>query len=130
MIVCVDHYLPNQRRWDGISGATMAAPADPEIIQREPEHGDHHRSEGGGMLRDPSEQEQDGHITSTAAQKGFSLPGPNLHTQEVLDKIAAHCENPSLNILVVGKTGVGKTTFIEGLFEKYEERATQIDTTS
>ena len=37
---------------------------------------------------------------------------------------------PSLNILIVGKTGVGKTTFIEGLFEKYEETAMQIDTTS
>ena len=105
----------------------MAAPLSdgPEITQQEP---DNHRPEGGGTLRDPSEQEQDRH--RTAAQEGFRILPLNPHMREVLDKIAAHCENPSLNVLVVGKTGVGKTTFIEGLFEEYEETATQIDATS
>ena len=91
----------------------MASLADPEIIQQE---------------QDPSEQEQD--RNRTAAQEGFRILPLNPHMREVLDKIAAHCENPSLNVLVVGKTGVGKTTFIEGLFEEYEETATQIDAAS
>ena len=104
----------------------MAALSDgPEITQQESEHGDNHRSEGGETLRDPSEEE-----LLTAAQQGFLILPLNPHMREVLDKIAACCENPSLDILVVGKTGVGKTTFIEGLFEKYEETATQIDATS
>ncbi len=107
----------------------MAAPLSdgPEITQQGPENGDNDRSEGGGTLRGHPEQEQGGH--RTAAQQGFLIL-PNRHTREVLDKIAAHCENPSLNVLVVGKTGVGKTTFIEGLFEEYEETTTQIDATS
>ena len=53
----------------------------------------------------------------TAAERGIDMHA-NLRTKEVLDNIAAaSLTDPSLNILVVGKTGVGKTTFIDGLFE-------------
>ena len=41
-------------------------------------------------------------------------------TQEVLRNISATMTNPKLNIVVVGKTGVGKTTMINGLFETEE----------
>ena len=41
-------------------------------------------------------------------------------TQEVLRNLSATMTNPKLNIVVVGKTGVGKTTMINGLFETEE----------
>ena len=41
-------------------------------------------------------------------------------TKEVLRKLSATMTHPELNIVVVGKTGVGKTTMINGLFETEE----------
>lgn len=42
-------------------------------------------------------------------------------TKEVLDKLSDLMpEDPKLNIVVIGKTGVGKTTMINGLFETDE----------
>ena len=55
--------------------------------------------------------------TSTSAEQGLDLLADE-RTKEVLDKIGATIGDPNLRIVVVGKTGVGKTTLINGLFEE------------
>lgn len=53
----------------------------------------------------------------SSAQRGLDMLA-DVETKEVLNNIADRLgPEPSISLLVVGKTGVGKTTFINGLFE-------------
>lgn len=53
----------------------------------------------------------------SSAQRGIDMLA-DIETKEVLNNIADRLgPEPSISVLVVGKTGVGKTTFINGLFE-------------
>ena len=52
----------------------------------------------------------------TSTEEGLDLLADE-RTKEVLDTIGATISDPNLRIAAIGKTGVGKTTLIEGLFE-------------
>ena len=77
------------------------------MAELEHEHDEEHRR---------SDQEK----RRTSTEQGLDLLADE-RTKEVLDKIGATIHDPNLRVVVIGKTGVGKTTLIEGLFEEYQD---------